>query len=452
MNPKNNPRYQAIQTLLAVLPTANTSETHSGKSLSLVFPRQSEQLSPGDKSLASHICYGVLRHYYFLAALADMHLQKPLKKKDRDIYLLIQAACYELLFSDKPAHAIVSESVELCNLLNKSWAKALVNAILRKILRTDHSVEQWLTTLLSLQKSSQAREQLLFNHPLWMIEKLKQQWPLDYQNILEANNQQAPMVLRVNALHCSGSDYLALLLLAGISGRLSTNTQNCIYLDQACNVSDLPNFEKGWVSVQDEAAQQAAWLLASQEHNNVLDACSAPGGKAAHLLELQNSIALTCVDNNASRLEKVNDNLSRLHFNAKVICSDVCALDQWWDGQFFDRILLDAPCSASGIIRRHPDIKHLRSADDVNKLAALQLQMLETLWTTLSTHGFLLYATCSVFKEENQDVITAFLQTQKNASLELLNTRLGMDFDFGRQLFPEINSHDGFFFALLKKQ
>ncbi len=452
MNPDLNPRYQSIQTLLAVLPSGNGSETDSGKSLSLVFPKQSEGLSASDKGLASNICYGVLRHYYFLTALADFHLEKPLKKKDRDIYLLIQSACYELLFSDKPAHAIVSESVALCNILNKSWAKGLVNAILRKVLRTNLSLAEWQNVLVLAQKNTHGVEQILFNHPYWMLEKIQQQWPSHYKSILEANNLQAPMVLRINKLRCSDADYLALLLQKGLSGLLSRNTPGCIYLDQACNVSELPHFTEGWVSVQDEAAQQAALLLASKENENVLDACSAPGGKAAHLLEQQPTINLTCIDNSENRLSRVEENFSRLQLNAKIICSDVCELSQWWDGRSFDRILLDAPCSASGIIRRHPDIKHLRRPADLKKLSALQSHMLETLWTTLSEQGYLLYATCSVFKEENQDIISSFLETHKNASLETLTLDLGIDTQFGKQLFPQINGHDGFFYTLLRKQ
>lgn len=445
---KKTQRQVAVDILVASFPSHQKND-NDGQSLSSVINQKIEALEKSQRPLVKHICYGVYRHYYFLNTLVQNELNKPLRNKDHDIYLLLLAGSYELLFLNTPQHVVISEFVELCRFNNKVWAKGLVNAILRKLQRKGLDKDALKQAFLSTSND----EQLLYEHPQWMIDKLRDDWPNNYQSILLENNKRSPMTLRVNKNKISADAYVDLLAKQNITCSLSpfASSKQCVYLESAIDVYLLPGFADGWVSVQDEAAQQAAPLLNLQANLRVLDACAAPGGKTGHLLEIENTIDLFCLDNQVTRLARVKENLARLNYSATCICADANNVDAWWDGQLFDRILLDAPCSASGIIRRNPDIKLQRQTHDIARLAQLQLGLLKNLWPCLAANGFLLYATCSVFKEENQDVIKTFLNQHTDAFLENIPIDLGDDVGFGRQLFPHENSHDGFFYALLRK-
>jgi 16S rRNA (cytosine967-C5)-methyltransferase len=415
--------------------------------------KQLVSLEPSQKPLAKNICYGVFRHYYFLETLVLQHLKKPLRNKDRDVFYLLLAASYELLFLNTAQHAVISEFVDVCQVRKKPWAKGLVNAVLRNIQRKESDFESLKQALLlDYRDNLQKKETLFFEHPTWIINTLKKDWPEHFESILLENNKRSPLTIRVNKNFTNTNDYFDLLCAEDIAATISHTTTSCIYLQEAIDVKKLPKFSEGWVSVQDEAAQQAAFLLQLEPQQRVLDACSAPGGKAGHILEQQESSQLLCLDNHSQRLTRIEENLSRLSYSATVLCADAGDVNKWWDGDLFDRILLDAPCSASGIIRRNPDIKLLRQHKDIKRLADQQLDLLKKLWPTLKANGLLLYATCSVFKQENEKVIEAFLNQQHDANTEDFSLQLGIPVSFGYQLFPQENSHDGFYYALLKKQ
>ncbi len=298
------------------------------------------------------------------------------------------------------------------------------------------------------------------------MKALKKAWPDHYLDIMEANNQHPPFCIRVNQLHHTREEYLALLEQAGITASAGKHAKHSIYLDHAMNVFELPGFEEGWCSVQDEAAQLAAELLAAQAGDNILDACAAPGGKTCHILESATDLTVTAIDLEEKRLARVSENLERLQLEAKTIACDANDLENWWDGKLFDRILLDAPCAAIGVIRRHPDIKLLRRKEDIEQLAEVQLGLLKTLWSVLKPGGRLVYATCSIMPMENAAVIDAFIQAQSDAQHDvqvysLQNSRWGVASGQGRQLFPQLTKeldsgteqgHDGFYYAVLEKK
>ncbi len=443
----DNFRACVLKILLASLPREKDDFLQSP--LLNLFPKHLEKLEHNNQSLARHICYGVFREYYFLLAYSNNLLNKPFRHKDIDIHTIVLAGLYELLFLKTPQHAVISEWVELCQVQKKPWAKNVVNVVLRKAQRASDSVEQLKKSLSKNSNNSQIESQ----HPHWLYQQLCHDWPDAYQTIIEANNHESPMTIRVNKHFYSAETYLSFLLQQEIDARLSQTTQPCIYLSEPCDVTHLPGFSEGWFSVQDEAAQQAAHVLQLEAGFSVLDACAAPGGKACHMLELCPDIDLLCLDASETRLEKVAHNLQRLNLHASLKQANAEDLHSWWNGKLFDRILLDAPCSASGIIRRHPDIKLLRKEDDLARLAHQQTSLLNALWNCLKPNGYLLYATCSVFKIENEQVIAQFISEHSKQAEEIqLALPLGEARSFGWQLFPKINGHDGFYYALLKKR
>ncbi|MDP6190974.1 MAG: 16S rRNA (cytosine(967)-C(5))-methyltransferase RsmB, partial [Gammaproteobacteria bacterium] len=299
-------------------------------------------------------------------------------------------------------------------------------------------------------KELQDNAEFHYNHPHWLQLKLANHWPDNWQAILAANDQQAPMTLRVNQRHHTATEYLALLEQANMGAKACAFSPWGVQLANPCQVDALPGFAEGWVSVQDEAPQLAPSLLDLHTGHRVLDACAAPGGKTGHLLEVAD-VQVTAVELEERRLGRLHENLQRLQLTAEVICADASQPDTWWDGQAFDRILLDAPCSATGVIRRNPDIKLLRSNEDITRLAQLQLTLLQQLWPTLAPGGLMLYATCSVLRQENERIIKRFLQAQQDASQETIIANWGQATDYGRQLFPQPEGHDGFYYAVLKK-
>ena len=414
-----------------------------GESLnSLLAPQLAKLGDPRQRALAQELTFGTLRWCYRLEAVLNRLLKKPLKKKDRDVHALLLVGLYQLLFLEMPPHAAVSETVGVVRQLGKEWAAGLVNGVLRNAQR------QYSALLESVDGAASAR----WSHPDWWIKRLKQDWPQDWQHILEANNQRPPMVLRVNVSRTDRSAYLQQLKQAGIEAKPSPFPDTAIRLEKPVAVDNLPGFSDGLVSVQDGAAQLSASLLNLKSGQRVLDACAAPGGKTGHILESVPDLgAVVAIDSDERRLIKVGENLQRLRFNAELLAADAGDPESWWDGEPFDRILLDAPCSASGVVRRHPDIKSLRQAGDLHTLSQQQQRLLNALWPLLASGGILLYVTCSVFKQENSDTLRAFLDGHHDAVELPLRVQWGKALPVGRQMLPGEQGMDGFYFARLTK-
>lgn len=392
-----------------------------------------------DQAFIQAVSFGVCRRYFYLNEVATSLLEKPLKAKDQDIYSLILVGLFQLTDMRVLAHAAVAETVAAADLFKKSWAKGLLNAVLRHYQRK--------ITEINLHLSKEA----YYDHPMWMIEKLKKDHPDDWKAILTANNQQPPFSLRVNEARISREHYLNRLKEHAIVAAMIPETLSGITLEHALDVSEVPGFFMGDVSVQDGAAQIAAVLLKLEQGQRVLDACAAPGGKTTHILELESKVDLIAVDRDNERLKSLKENLERLQLSAKIICTDVSDIKVWWDGQLFDRILLDAPCSASGVIRRHPDIKLLRHAEDMVKLSVIQKVLLNIMWGLLKPGGLLVYATCSVFLEENEELLAEFLQEHADAREEIITIPIGKKCIVGRQILPGMNGMDGFYYGCLRK-
>jgi len=435
MKKKLTARVVAVRALLQVL--------GDGRSLSAALPAQLKQLAdPGERPLTQELCYGVMRYQQRLLAVASQLLKKPFKKKDRDVECLILLGLYQLTYMRIPPHAVVAETVEAVNGLGKSWAKGLVNGVLRNFQRNREA-------LLAQADSTPAGQ---YAHPQWWLTRLRERWPDEWQAIATANNEYPPMVLRVNVQHATRDEYLQRLQAEGLSATAVAAVPSAIMLTQSVDVERLPGFAAGHVSVQDGAAQLAAWLLALRPGQRVLDACSAPGGKCCHILEREPQLSeVVAVDADQQRLQGVRENLARLNLSATVVHGDARHPDEWWDGKQFDRILLDAPCSASGVIRRHPDIKQLRREEDIAVLAALQCEILAAMWPLLAPGGQLLYATCSIFPEENHLQIERFLETHHDAQALLLDCSWGRAMPVGRQVLPGEEGMDGFYYAPLLK-
>ncbi len=429
-----NPRLAAARALAAVL---------NGKaSLGSSLPPLLDRVEPRDRALAQDLAFGTARWQPRLALLMDKLLQKPFKAADRDVEALLLVGLYQLLHTRIPAHAAIGETVACVDKLKKSSLKGLLNAVLRRAQREHEALLAELD-----------RDPVLHTaHPRWLQKRLKADWPEHWQAICAANNQHPPLLLRVNRRQGSREQYLAELQAAGIAAEPCAFSRDGIRLPEACDVKTLPGFMEGRVSVQDEAAQLAADLLDLARGQRVLDACAAPGGKTCHLLEAEPGLShVTAIDLEQSRLARVRDNLDRLGLDAELIAADGRATKVWWDGKPFQRILLDAPCSATGVIRRHPDIKLTRQEADIAALAKLQGELLDALWPTLEVGGILLYATCSVLPQENSDNIGAFLARTPGARELDITGPFGLKQAHGRQLLPQDGGHDGFYYGKLIK-
>ena len=395
-----------------------------------------------EKAWIQELCYGTLRWYIQLDYLLGLLLDKPVRKKDSDIKYLLLGGLYQLKFMQTPAYAVVSETVAVCKQLKRISAKGLVNAVLRRYQREADTLESCLED--SLQVSS--------SHPQWLINRLQQDWPQQYLGLIEANNNRPPMYLRVNCLKTDRESYLLKLQQADIIAEPCAYTELGIRLIQPSPVELLPGFFEGLVSVQDLAAQLASHLLQLEPGQAVLDACAAPGGKSAAILETEPGInKLVLVEKDPGRADKIRENFERLQLAASIKISDMMYLNNWWDGTEFDRILLDAPCSATGVIRRHSDIKLLRTEQQVDEVNMVQKQLLECAWSVLKPGGLLLYATCSVLKQENSDTIRAFLTSQTACELLPIQAPWGLDTGYGTQILTGSDGMDGFFYAVMKK-
>lgn len=386
---------------------------------------------PAQRAALQDLCYGTLRFFGQLQAILALSLHKPLS--DERIRFLLLVALYQLQHGKSAHHAVVDHAVRAAKTLH-SHADTLVNAVLRNFLRNQPA----------LLKQSEQSPEGKYSYPLWWITELNTQYGEQAAAILEAGNRHPPMTLRVNQRRITTQDYLAQLSSQNISARLIE--PEALQLDKPVAVDKLPGFFAGLVSVQDAAAQYAARSLDARDGMRVLDACAAPGGKTAHMLE-HKQLEMVASDKDERRLQRVAENLQRLGLCAKLVVGDALEPDKWWDGKPFQRILADVPCSASGVVRRHPDIKWLRHRPDIAGFSAQQLAILLALWKLLAQDGKLLYATCSVFQQENAQVINAFLAQQPDASRLPLELPGSID----GQLLPD-EQHDGFFYALLKKQ
>lgn len=414
-----------------------------GQSLDVALVEADARTPAADRPLLHMLSYGVLRHHWRLRSQVVALLDKPLPQKDRVIESLLATGIFQLTDSRVPPHASVSLTVEAARLLRRPRYAGVVNACLRKFQRRAPDPQ------------ADVDEEVRFNHPQWLIDRLKHEWPGDWRSLLEASQARAPMWLRVNRRRLDSRTYLEQI--AG-AGTLLPGFDQAIRLNEPRPVNDLPGFVDGLVSVQDAAAQIAApWLLAAGGER-VLDACAAPGGKSGHLLELSSpGTVLTAMDLNPDRLAVAGENLARLGLSAHLAAADAGRPEDWWDGQPFDRVLLDAPCSATGVIRRHPDIPLLRRNADIDALAARQQQLLSALWGVLSPGGRLLYVTCSVLPQENEAQVGQFLRQQRDAEessvLPNYNIRDVMRRRaVGYQILPGDRGLDGFYYACLEKQ
>ncbi len=419
-------------------------QVFNGQSLSAVQVHTTDRLEDArDRGLANEIVNGVLRWRWQLEFFISRLLKKPLKPKDIEVQLILLMALYELDECRTPDYAVINESVELVRKSGKKWAAGLVNAVLRSFTRE----KEKLTASI---KDGVVR----YSHPAWILEKIKRDWPQHWQQILDANNQRPAFCLRVNQLQYSVSQYQQLLTEVGLESSSVALSDHALKLTHGTDVRSLPGFAEGAISVQDAGAQLVAELLKVPEAASVLDLCAAPGGKTCHILERYKSIdGLIAVEFDEQRMKRVIENLQRLKLEARaeLIVADARDTDRWWDGEKFARILIDAPCSASGVIRRHPDIKTLRRESDIEPLVKLQSEILQSAWQMLEPGGELLYVTCSVFKDENQNQVQGFLSVHEDAVEIKIDADWGQSCEYGRQLFPGEQDADGFYYCLLKK-
>jgi 16S rRNA (cytosine967-C5)-methyltransferase len=406
----------------------------AGRSLSAtleILITRYPQLNANERATIWDLVHGTLRQIGLLRAVMRQLLRKPIK--EQGLEALLAVSLYQLEFTRTAAYAVVDQAVSVCASMGWPWAKAMVNAVLRRFQRERESI-------LSAARTEDSGR---YSYPQWWIQKVRSTYPRDWQQILEGGNCQPAMSLRVNVRRSSRAEYLERLSTADLRAHACGETG--ILLERALPVSRLPGFVDGCVSVQDVSAQLAAQFLDLAPGQRVLDACAAPGGKTAHILE-RCDVQLLAIDIDTRRLARISENLTRLGLNAQVRCADARAPATWWDGQAFDRVLADVPCTASGVVRRHPDIKWLRRAADVPALAGQSSQLLDALWRVVMPGGKLLFVTCSIFREENREQVDKFVSRHPDARIAALPVENGPDL----QLLPD-PSHDGFYYALLER-
>jgi 16S rRNA (cytosine967-C5)-methyltransferase len=407
-----------------------------GESLSAILPGAQKTLADKDGALLQELCFGVMRTLPQLEALIGKLMERPLTGKQRVLHYLIMVGLYQVLYTRVPAHAALAETVAGAEVLKRANLKGLINGVLRQFQRQQE------TLIAEVDQGSQR-----YWHPGWLLKRLQAAWPEQWQQIVEANNQRPPMWLRVNRQHHSREAWLALLQ-AEEKAAFTGDAPDALRLESPAPVSQLPGFGHGWVTVQDLSAQRCALLLEPQDNESILDLCAAPGGKTTHILEIAPKANVLAVDIDEQRLSRVHENLQRLGMQAEVRQGDGRKPEEWCGEQQFDRILLDAPCSATGVIRRHPDIKWLRRDRDIAELASLQREILQAVWPRLKSGGTMIYATCSILPEENHQQIAAFLAEHDDAIAE----KLPQGEINGWQVFPSVDDGDGFFYAKLMKK
>tara|TARA_B100000614_G_scaffold1767_1_gene1927 strand:- start:370 stop:1674 length:1305 start_codon:yes stop_codon:yes gene_type:complete len=407
----------------------------SRETLAIAQARHSKK----DAAWLQEMAMGVFRHLPQLQIWLRELLEQPLKGSKKILEHVILLGFYQQAFSRVSDHAAVAATVNAAEVLGGKGLKGLINAILRNFQRQ--------------QLAEQVSDNPIIQSglPKWLYKRLANAYPQELESLLSGMNQPAPIWLRVNQQQCTQPDYCNALAEADIRFALSEAHPDAVILLDRTPITTLPGFAEGWFSVQDGAAQLAAPLLDAQPGERILDCCAAPGGKSAHILERTSGLAeLIALDSEASRLTRMTENLQRLQLHANLVCADAAEVNSWWDGKPFDRILLDAPCSATGVIRRHPDIRWLRKSADIEVLQALQHKILSNLWRTLKPGGTLVYATCSVLPVENKAQISRFLQEHSDA--QLLPIQPGETIEQpGRQILPGEQQMDGFYYARLLK-
>lgn len=428
-----DPRLLAVRHVAAVL---------DGQSLDAALADLPEGVDERDRALAAELGFGVCRWYRRLDALVGALLQRPLRARDRDLHLLLLVAAYQLLHTRVPAHAAVSESVRLTRTLGKDWARGLVNGVLRGLQRRRAELEA----------TVDAEPALRAAFPDWLFAEVERAWPAQRDAILEASQARAPMTLRLDLSRVTREEYARDLAALGVASRPHATVDTALVLERAVPVRTLPGFAKGWVSVQDAGAQLAAAFLDAGRGQRVLDACAAPGGKTLDILQRTPDLRLVALDIDAARLERVAQNLERACLVAELAVGDAAVpAGAAWANAPYDRILVDAPCSATGVLRRHPDIRLLRRADDIPALVRRQAAILDALWSLLIPGGRLLYVTCSVLPVENDAQVAAFLGRHADAVATELPAGAGTRQAHGLQLLPGVDDSDGFYYAALTK-
>lgn len=411
----------------------------NGKSSRECLAKVQRRYQGKDNAWIQEMSLGVMRQLPLLQTWLRTLLDKPLKGNKKIIEHLILLGLYQMAFSRVSAHAAVSETVNAASYLGSMSLKGLVNAILRNFERQELATKPIDDPVISS------------GLPKWLYKRLVAAYPGGYEAVVGQTNSQAPIWLRVNTCQVSRETFCSALADADIAFELSEQHPQAVILVKRQDITALPGYQKGWFAVQDGAAQLAAHYLAPQANERILDCCAAPGGKTGHIFEIQPDIAsCLAIDSDAIRLERVKENMKRLQHNPAIKTGDALRPDQWWDGQLFDRILLDAPCSATGVIRRHPDIRWLRKSADIAALGALQSEILDVMWSLLKPGGTLLYATCSILPEENSQQIAAFLERTEDAELSVLTNSETAE-NPGRQILPGEQQMDGFYYARLIK-
>jgi len=429
-------RVVAVQAMQALLV--------QGRSFNTVLEDAETRVPQEARARLRAVCFEWARWATQIAAVVDAHLDKPLRNKDKDVYLLMQLGVLEIMHMGLPAHTAVNECVKTLKGLKKPWAKGLVNAVLRNTQRNPVDVAS-----LPLHER--------YAYPAWWVNRISDDWPNDVEKILCAGNQRAPMTLRVNTQKTNIEAVLKSLSASGNQAAEHIYADTAVTLAQPASVTDIPGFSEGLCSVQDAAAQLLIPLLrtAGVAPTRVLDACAAPGGKTGHLLESFASAEVLALDSAEDRLSRVTENLSRLGLTERANCKaiDACDVGAWWDGKPFDLVLLDAPCTGSGVIRRHPDIKHTRWEEDITSLAQAQLLLMQSLWPTVASGGYMVYATCSILAAENTQSVLSFLSMCDDASdATPEGMPWGKQTELGYQVFPGEHGMDGFYYALLHKR
>lgn len=410
-----------------------------GRSLDRELPRAAAALPEARRATLRVMCHAALRDHRRLAALLERMVERP-PPADSLLHALLVVGLAQLLHLHGADHADVNETVHAARRIGAARAAGMVNAVLRRFLRERDALLAALPDEPGLRHS----------YPDWLVEALRRDWGDRLEQVLAAGNAPPPLTLRVNRRRTDPETMIQRLTARGVGASPVPGLPEALVLDAPMPVSRLPGYAEGWFSVQDASAQFAAAALAARPGMRVLDACAAPGGKTGHLLEQVDDIALTAVEREPARLRRMRENLDRLGLSARLIAGDVCTPQQWWDGEPYDRILLDAPCTGTGVIRRHPDIKWLRRAQDVPVLAATQLAMLRALWDLLAPGGVLLYATCSILSAEGDAVIDAFVQDRHDARTEPIEAPIGQAIARGLRIAPG-GAHDGFYYARLRK-
>ena len=412
----------------------------AGAPLDTRFQQAQHSIPETRRSWARDLAYGTVRWFWRLEDYANQLLSKPVKRADRSILFLIIVALYEIEYHSTPPYAVVSETVNAIKRSTTPWAAGLVNAVLREFLRQQ-------SRLRSAPTSAAAASA----HPDWLRDMIFSVYPDHAPLIIETGNSRPPMILRVDAGRIDREDYLHQLQQAGYVAHASPRSQWGVVLPQWARLTDLPGFETGLVSVQDDGAQLTPIALELKPGLRILDACAAPGGKAGHILETEPQTELVALDVDPARVRRIHENMERLGRHATITTGDARNNDNWWDGRKFDRILLDAPCSGTGVIRRHPDIKHHRRATDIDQFTRLQRQLLAATWELLNPGGIMVYVTCSLIPEENERQIRSFMDDHSDAQENDLGQRFGKRRAAGRQLLPGIHDTDGFYYASLSR-